>query len=239
MLQIHYHLDGKVEHDQSTIGLSFSKEPPTKGLTLFVLGNEKIDIPPGDSQYVVKASGVLPMDTEAIGIFPHAHYLCKDMKVDAHLPDGSVTPLIWIKDWDFNWQGSYRYQSPVKLPKGTRLEMQYTYDNSVANPHNPSNPPREVKFGEETTNEMAFAFVSLTLPKPEDVSEFRSGTRAEFIASMLEHGVDAEALGPQRAGQLTLLLNAFDRNRNGKIDPEERDALVQFLIKRAERQNKQ
>ena len=88
VMQIHYHLDGKPEQDQSSLGLTFSKTPPTKGLTLFVLGNEKIDIPAGDAHYVVKASGVLPMDAEAIAIFPHAHYLCKDMKVDAHLPDG-------------------------------------------------------------------------------------------------------------------------------------------------------
>lgn len=236
VLQIHYHLDGKQEQDQSTVGLTFAKAPPTKGLTLMVLGNEKIDIPAGDSHYVVKASGVLPMDAEAIAIFPHAHYLCKDMKVDAHLPDGSVVPLIWIKDWDFNWQGSYRYASPVKLPKDTRLEMQYTYDNSAANPHNPSDPPREVKFGEQTTNEMGFAFVSLTLSSPDEVSEFRSGTRAEFIADMLMGGVDSEALGPQRAAQLTMLLNAFDKNHNGKLDPEERPALVQYLIKRDERQ---
>ncbi len=235
VMQIHYHLDGKQEQDQSTVGLTFAKTPPTKGLTLMVLGNEKIDIPAGDPSYVVKASGVLPMDAEAVAIFPHAHYLCKDMKVDAHLPDGSVVPLIWIKDWDFNWQGAYRYASPVKLPAGTRLEMQYTYDNSAANPHNPSNPPREVKFGEQTTNEMAFAFVSLTLASPDQVSEFRRGTRAEFIADMLSNGVDSEGLGAQRAGQLTMLLNAFDRNHNGKIDPEERPALVQFLIKRDER----
>jgi len=235
ILQIHYHLDGKQEQDQSTVGLTFSKDPPTKGLTLMVLGNEKIDIPPGDSHYVVKASAVLPMDAQAIGIFPHAHYLCKDMKVDAHLPDGSVVPMIWIKDWDFNWQGSYRYASPVKLPKDTRLEMQYIYDNSAANPHNPSDPPREVKFGEETTNEMAFAFVSFTLDSPAQVSEFRSGTRAEFVADMLANGVDAEALGPERAGQLKMLLNAFDRNHNGKLDPEERPALVEYLIKRDER----
>ncbi|HEY3738450.1 MAG TPA: hypothetical protein VGL53_01335 [Bryobacteraceae bacterium] len=234
VLQIHYHLDGKPETDQSTVGLTFSKEPPTKGLTLMVLGNEKIDIPAGDGTYQIKASGVLPMDAEAVAIFPHAHYLCKDMKVDAHLPDGSVEPLIWIKDWDFNWQGSYRYASPVKLPKGTRLEMQYTYDNSANNPHNPSNPPREVKFGEQTTNEMGFAFVSLTLPSPADVPKFRSGTRAEFIATMLENGVDEEALGPQRAGRLKMLLTAFDRNHNGKLDPEERPALVEFLIKRDE-----
>ncbi len=232
VMQIHYHLDGKPEQDQSSVGLTFAKEPPTKGLTLFVLGNEKIDIPAGDGNYVIKASGILPMDTEAIGIFPHAHYLCKDMKVDAHLPDGTVKPLIWIKDWDFNWQGSYRYASPVKLPKGTRLDMQYTYDNSAANPHNPSNPPQEVKFGEQTTNEMGFAFVSLTLDSPDEVPMFRSGTRAEFIASMLENGVDEEALGPERSAQLKMLLNAFDRNHNGKLDPDERPALVDFMMKR-------
>jgi hypothetical protein len=155
------------------------------------------------------------------------------MKVTAHLPDGTVQPLIWIKDWDFNWQGAYRYASPMKLPKGTQLEMEYTYDNSAANPHNPSNPPQEVKFGEQTTNEMAFAFVSVALASPADVPEFRAGTRAEFIATMLENGVDEEALGHERAGQLKLLLNAFDKNHNGKIDPEERQAVVDFLIKRS------
>jgi mono/diheme cytochrome c family protein len=230
VLQIHYHLDGKPEEDQSSVGLQFSQTPPAKGLTLYVLGNEHIDIPAGDAHYVVKASGILPMDVEAMAIFPHAHYLCKEMKVDAHLPDGSVVPMIWIKDWDFNWQGAYRYASPVKLPKGTRLEMTYTYDNSAANPRNPSNPPREVIFGEETTNEMAFAFVSMALPSPDDVSEFRRGTRAELIASMLEEGVP-QGLGP-RAAPLQLLLNAFDTNHNGKIDPEERPALVQYLMKR-------
>jgi mono/diheme cytochrome c family protein len=239
VLQIHYHLDGKPELDQSKIGLKFSKEPPTKGLTLFVLGNQKIDIAPGDDHYVVKASGTLPMDAEAIAVFPHAHYLCKDMKVDATLPDGTTQPLIWIKDWDFNWQGAYRYASPLPLPKGTRLDMQYIYDNSAANPHNPSNPPREVKFGEQTTNEMAFAFVSLTLESPAKVPEFRAGVRAEFIASMLENGVDEEALGPERAGKMKMLLNAFDKNHNGKIDPEERPAVVDFLIKRSQQQEQQ
>ena len=237
VLQIHYHLDGKAEEDQSSLGLQFAAAPPTKGLTLYVLGNEHLDIPAGDANYVVKASGVLPMDAEAVAIFPHAHYLCKDMKVDAHLPDGSTVPLIWIKDWDFNWQGAYRYASPVKLPKDTRLEMTYTYDNSAGNPHNPSNPPREVKFGEETTNEMAFAFVSLTLASPEDVPAFRRATRAENIASMLENGVP-QGLGP-RAGGLEMLLMAFDRNHNGKIDPEERPALVEYLIQREERRAQQ
>lgn len=235
IMQIHYHLDGKPEIDQSQLGIKFAKKPPVKGLTLFLVGNTKLDIPAGDDHYVAKASATLPMDVEAISIFPHAHYLCKDMKVNARLPDGTVRPLIWIKDWDFNWQGAYEYVNPVKLPKGTQLEMEYTYDNSANNPHNPSNPPREVKYGEQTTNEMAFAFLGLTLDSPDLIPEFRRGVRAEFIASMLEGGINPMLAMSPAGARLQKLLDAFDKNHNGKIDPEERPALVDFLEHRPER----
>ena len=56
------------------------------------------------------------------------------MKATATLPDGTTRPLIWIKEWDFNWQDEYRYVEPVYLPKGTAITMRYVYDNSSANP---------------------------------------------------------------------------------------------------------
>jgi hypothetical protein len=232
VLQVHYHLDGKAELDQSEIGLRFAKAPPTRGLTLLVIGNQKIDIPEGDDHYVVKASSTLPMDATAIAVFPHAHYLCKDMKVTAHLPDGSTVPMIWIKDWDFNWQGAYGYKAPIKLPRDTRIDMEYTYDNSAANPHNPSNPPKEVRFGEQTTNEMAFAFVSVTVDTPEEVPVFQREARAEFVASMIENGVDESGLDPKSVARLKMLFAAFDKNHNGKIDPDERHAMVEYLANR-------
>jgi mono/diheme cytochrome c family protein len=231
VMQIHYHLSGKPEEDRSQVGLTFAKVPPVKGLTLLTVGNVNIDIPPGENHYVVNASATLPMDSEVIGVFPHAHYLCKDMKVDARLPDGSVEPLIWIKDWDFNWQGSYRYVSPLKLPKGTEIQMRYIYDNSAANPRNPSNPPKEVKFGEQTTNEMGFAFVQVTVDTPALVSEFQRDANAQFVASLLDGDLSNDEFGPQQTGRLKMLLNFFDKNKNGRIDPEERPALIEFLKK--------
>ena len=230
VVQLHYHLDGKIEKDQSTIGLTFTKDPPVKGLTMMLVGNTKIDIPPGEDHYLVKASMEVPMDAEVTGVAPHAHYLCKDMKVEAHLPDGTVEPMIWIKDWDFNWQGSYRYVTPLKLPKGTRIEMQYIYDNSAKNPHNPSDPPRQVKFGEQTTNEMAFTFVSITLNDPAKVPEFRHQMSAQFIADIVENGMEDEH-EPQRTKQMKALFTMFDKDKNGKLDPEERQALIDFLVK--------
>jgi hypothetical protein len=171
VLQIHYHPDGKPEEDRSSLGLIFS-DPPSKGRAVMIIASRKIDIAPGESHYVVKASMEVPADAQLLRITPHAHYLCKDMKVNARLPDGSVTPLIWIKDWDFNWQGSYTYAQPVKIPKGTVVELEYTYDNSERNVRNPAHPPVRVTYGEETTNEMGLAFLAFTLPTPEDAAAF-------------------------------------------------------------------
>ncbi len=73
---------------------------------------------PGDSSFTVEDSITLPVDVKAFSVGGHAHYLCKEMKATATLPDGSIQPLLWIKDWDFNWQDRYTYQSPILLPHG-------------------------------------------------------------------------------------------------------------------------
>ena len=176
IVQIHYHPDGKPEQDQSSLGLTFTG-PPTVGRALMVIASHDIDIPPGDARYVLKSSMEMPADADLVRITPHAHYICRDMKVTAHLPDGTTKPLLWIKDWDFNWQGGYNYAKPVLLPKGTRIDLEYTYDNSDANPRNPSRPPVRVTYGEQTTDEMGLAFLSFALPTPADGAAF---TRALY-----------------------------------------------------------
>jgi hypothetical protein len=227
VMQIHYHPDGKPETDRSELGLTYT-DGSRKGLTNFILGSRKIDLAPGEAHAEVKDSAVVPQDVEVIGITPHAHLLCRDMKVDARLPDGTVRPLIWIKDWDFNWQGQYRYSEPVILPKGTRVEMRYIYDNSEANPHNPSHPPKRVTFGEQTTNEMAFAFLQVALPGREDVPAFRRAATLSRVQDMIENN-DLSALGGRQEERIRAAIALFDRNHDGKLDAEERAALMKFI----------
>src|SRR5207302_1669319 len=86
----------------------------------------------------------------------------------AILPDGSKKWLVLIKNWDFNWQGDYRCREPVFLPKGTTLVMRYAYDNSADNIHNPSQPPRRVRYGLQTTDEMAELGLQLLPRNPEE-----------------------------------------------------------------------
>jgi hypothetical protein len=221
--------------DQSSLGIRLSDRPGTQGRTAVILVNRRIDISPNDSHYVVKASLEIPREVELSGITPHAHYLCKDMKITAHFPDGTEKPLIWIRDWDFNWQGSYRYATPVSLPKGTRVDLEYTYDNSEANPRNPAHPPVRVRWGEQTTDEMALAFLTVNLP-PSDVTAFQQEMQGEYLDAILGTGATLADLPPELTEQqrqsLTIAFNLFDTNRDGKLDAAESAALIRLLRSR-------
>jgi hypothetical protein len=111
---------------------------------------------------VETAELTVPEDAHAFNIMPHMHLLGRRMKLTATLPDGKVTPLVNVPNWDFRWQDTYVYTQPVALPKGTKIHLEAVYDNSESNPNNPHNPPRLVKWGEQTTDEMCLAFIGYT-----------------------------------------------------------------------------
>jgi mono/diheme cytochrome c family protein/peroxiredoxin len=171
VLQVHYHSTGKPETDQSSLGLYFTNEEPTRRVMDVALGSRAIDIPAGESSYIVRDHFTLPVGVLAVGIIPHAHYLCRRMRAVASLPDGRSLTLIDIPDWDFNWQQNYRYRRPFTLPAGTLLEMEFTYDNSAANPRNPSTPPVRVLYGPDSTDEMAGLHLQVIPANNDDAAE--------------------------------------------------------------------
>ncbi len=162
VVQMHYHKTGKPEVDQTSIALYFAKEPVQKQLRVLPLTSLNIRIPANEPRHEVKASMRLPWDITALSITPHMHLLGKEMKVTATLPDGTVKSMVLVKNWDYRWQDNFEYKEPVKLPKGTQLNLVAYFDNSLQNLRNPSNPPRLVTFGEQTTDEMCFAFIRYT-----------------------------------------------------------------------------
>ena len=161
VLQVHYHKSGKPEVDHTEVALYIAKEPVTDVLRTVPLGSPLIALQPGLAGQTVKAAAILPYPVKLYQTLPHMHMLGKTMTVTATLPDGTKRPVIAIRDWDFNWQMAYRYVEPIRLPKGTRLDLVATYDNTASNPNQPSNPPKLVTFGEQTTDEMCFAFLGL------------------------------------------------------------------------------
>jgi len=154
VLQLHLKPTGQPEHVQASIGLYFAAGPPVLTPAMLRLGKQNIDIAAGQSGYAIADSYVLPVDVDVHAVQPHAHYRAKEIKGFATLPDGSTRWLIYIRNWDFDWQDTYRYAKPFRLPKGTTLRMEYTYDNSEANRRNPQRPPQRVRWRQNSLDEM-------------------------------------------------------------------------------------
>lgn len=180
VVQLHMQPSGAAEDVLPEIGLYFTDRPPVRTPTILRLGSQGIDIPPGEPRYVIRDSYVLPVDVQLLAIQPHAHYRATEIRGTAQLPDGTSRLVMHIKDWDFRWQHVYREQTPVPLPKGTRLAMEYTYDNSPLNVRNPELPPARVLWGQRSRDEMGDLWFQLLAANEND----RLRLTAEINAKM-------------------------------------------------------
>jgi hypothetical protein len=139
----------------------------------------ELRIPAGEPNYQVKCSRTIPYDVHLTAVLPHMHLLGKDFLMTATRPDGTTRTLIRIDRWEFNWQNSYDFVEPVALPARTRIDVVAHYDNSAANPRNPSSPPKEVRWGEQTTDEMCIGFLQLT--RDDEHLDGRTPSRGPFL----------------------------------------------------------
>ncbi len=232
VLQTHFHPNGKVEHESSSVGIYFADQPPTRKFTTLQLPPlfarlSGLDIPAGATNYTIKDSFTTPIDLEAISVTPHAHYLGKTFLLTATLPDGQQQTLLKIADWDFNWQEDCAYQNRIKLPKGTRLDATITYDNSEGNRNNPTRPPARVKWGPMTTDEMGAMTLTVIPARDAELAELKKAKKEHNIDLFIDRAQeDTRASARER---VQLMMTTFDKNTNGKIDSEERPGLRAFL----------
>lgn len=166
VIQVHYHPTGEKESDRTSVGLYFAKAPVQKQLLALPLLNDRFAIPPGAKNYEVTESFTIQgiLAAKIWTLTPHMHLLGKKIKVELTKPGATQADcLINVDDWDFNWQGTYVLKDPIPAASGSRLKLTTIYDNSTDNPFNPNNPPKTVRWGEETTDEMSLAFIGFTL----------------------------------------------------------------------------
>jgi peroxiredoxin len=191
ILQSHFHLSGKAEQQTLTVGLYFADKPSPRTLVPLLLPPayglfSNLDLPAGKGEVKVSATFTVPVDVDLVAAGAHAHYLGKTLKTTGLLPDGTEKKLFYIRDWDFNWQGQYLYKDYVRLPKGTVLRGDVTWDNSANNPRNPNSPPVRVRWGEGSTDEMGAVTLLMVPAQEADATALRTAVRDAAIDALIE-----------------------------------------------------
>jgi hypothetical protein len=169
ILQMHYTTNGTAATDRTRVGIIYAKRPPTKIAAGGMVLQPRFVIPAYDGNAEVKGTTLLKADTVVTTLTPHMHVRGKDMKYIAHYADGTSEVLLNVPKYDFNWQITYQLAKPKVLPAGTTVEVIAHFDNSPANKFNPD-PSKDVKWGDQTFEEMMIGFWSTVVEPPAKVA---------------------------------------------------------------------
>ncbi|MEZ5967358.1 MAG: hypothetical protein R3F56_26205 [Planctomycetota bacterium] len=233
VLNSHFHPSGKAETEQTTLGLYFAKEPPTRSLVTLQLPPRfgvaaGLDVPAGKRDFELEDSFTLPVAAEAVTVGGHAHMICAEMQVFVTPPGEERRSIFWIDDWDFDWQNRYQYRTPVALPKGTLVEVRIRYDNSADNPDNPFDPPRRIRWGLQSTDEMGSVSLLLVAKDEAEAPALRRAIQAHARAALRAGGASTVL-----AGVLTRIRMA-DRDGDGIVAIADLPARLQTVARRAD-----
>ncbi|MBS1826033.1 MAG: cytochrome c [Acidobacteria bacterium] len=167
VFELHYTAAGKPMPDRSSVGIILAKEKPEHRVVTSVVLNTGLKIPAGADNHRVDASVTLAEPVTMLSVTPHMHLRGKAFEYRAIYPTGESEVLLRVPKYDFNWQISYEFEKPLNLPKGTRIECTAHYDNSANNRFNPD-PSKEVKWGDQSWEEMFAGFMELSLNLNQD-----------------------------------------------------------------------
>ncbi len=169
ILNLHLRTSGKPEPVKPSLGVYFTDRAPTAFPMLLQLEHDgALDIPAGDASFSVTDTLTLPVDVRVLAVYPHAHYVAREIRATARRPDGSTEWLVHIADWNLDWQAVYELAEPLSLPRGTVIEMRWTYDNTGANIRNPNSPPQRVVAGNRAADEMSHLWLQVLPERSED-----------------------------------------------------------------------
>ncbi len=222
VLQVHVRPSGKPESVRPRIGMYRSDRPATRKALAMELASSDIHLPAGAAEVHVTDRYELPVDVYVVSVYPHAHYLGKRVQGYAELPNGTKKWLVRVDDWNFDWQDQYRFAEPLALPAGSTLVMDWSFDNSAANPHNPTSPPVDVSFGQQSTDEMAELILEIEPADPAKLGELDQNFMNGWLDRQILHFERTLAKTPEDADGL--LAMAALLARRGRSD----DAIVSY-----------
>ena len=183
VVEIHYKLNGRAARDQSRIGFYFAGKPTPEYIDGLLIGTQDLDIPPGETAYTRHVSMHVPVGFRLVDVMPHMHYIGSKARMVVTYPDGREQAVFGIEDWDLRWQNIYALRTPLRIPAGSRIDAWFVWDNSDGNFDNPFDPPRRIRWGWKSEEEMAEVWLGVIPDDPERRLELIEATQSTWFST--------------------------------------------------------
>ncbi len=203
VFQMHYTPNGTPQKDLSSVGLVFADPETVKHAVATQKAiNTRFKLLPGQDNQEVTAQTTIRHDSLLFSLFPHMHLRGKSFRYTANYPDGRSEVLLDIPRYDFNWQNTYEFAEPKRMPARTVIECVAQFDNSANNPANPD-PTETVRWGDQTWQEMMIGYFDVALAEPISVADTRPSRETDrFLARVAAGNVETSKLASTAATAL-------------------------------------
>jgi hypothetical protein len=237
--QNHYTPNGRETVEKTQMGIYFypKGQEPKYILRTFLIADFSIHIPAGAEVHPEVASVTFPHDAVLYGITPHAHHRGSATSVTIRYPDGKERMLLAMPRYDFNWQYEYFLKEPLKVPAGSTIIANWTYDNSTRNPQNPD-ARRDVEWGEQSDQEMLatylhYRWVDETVKNPKP--QYETDLQNRLMLGVLDDNLDGKLQPAELRGKVGEMLKKYfaliDKNKDGALDQAEMEAAAKLMPK--------
>lgn len=178
IFQMHYHADAGATHEPATVSMDLQLESQVQHSAWYIPFADPawampfgMHIAPGDPAAVHRYAidPTFATGGKAFLIYTatlHMHELGTKTSLSIE-KNGEERCLLRIDDWDFHWQGEYRFEEPQRLEPGEKLKLECHWDNSAQNQpevDGVKRAPKDVYWGWGTGSEMCLATVLITTP---------------------------------------------------------------------------
>ena len=169
--------EGSGFDDQSRIAFHFAEEgEEVRPISYDPIGNMTFEIPPGQERWKVGAARVFPVETDLLALWPHGHHRAAGARYEAIYPDGSRELLLDVPNYDQQWQTTYQYKEPKRIPAGTRIEVTMWFENTPERAEERGfDATRAAVNGTATTDEMMLGFINYSTSEPVGDLELQFG----------------------------------------------------------------
>lgn len=232
--QMHYTPYGKKVTDRSRIGLHFSDTPPANFYREQVIVNFDLAIPPHAEKHEEKAYFFFDKDADIHALFPHSHYRGVSSTFEIQYPDGKIETILSVPNYDFNWQRTYQFTEPKRVPAGSKMVHRTIYNNSSKNRGNPA-PEETVYWGLQSEQEMLYGSVGYSWVDETSSKPIHNAGLAGLYQMMgiMDQDLDGKIVESELTTDIARGVNgrfaSFDKSQDGSLDLQELGGLMKAM----------
>jgi hypothetical protein len=134
MIEVRYGRIGNRVLDRTRVSLIVQEKRPRYIVHTKFLTSQNLDLPA--DQWSIRAEDAWTVDQNftLLSLVPFMTDLGTDFKATLSVPGGETLPLVWVHDYDPQWQISYTQKEPLLVRAGSRVVVSAEFDNFETNP---------------------------------------------------------------------------------------------------------